>query len=115
MLPLTQLVLLTRNVRSFAHGVTRRAESHLDKEETVLAFDLGGGTLDLSLIESKARHLKVLRTGGNMHLGGQDFDQRIVDWLVAVSAKPVYSAHARAPRTLHATPVTLRLDACWSV
>ena len=51
----------------------------------MLAFDLGGGTLDLSLIESKARHLKVLRTGGNMHLGGQDFDQRIVDWLVAVS------------------------------
>ena len=52
----------------------------------MLAFDLGGGTLDLSLIECKGRHMKVLRTGGNMHLGGQDFDQRLVDWFLSVRA-----------------------------
>ncbi len=57
---------------------------HLDKsgEATILVFDLGGGTLSLSLIEVGVGVVEVKATSGDNHLGGDDWDQRIVDWLV---------------------------------
>ncbi len=56
----------------------------LDNEATqkVLVYDLGGGTFDVSIIEIEDGTFTVLATGGDTHLGGDDFDQRIVDYLV---------------------------------
>jgi molecular chaperone DnaK len=52
------------------------------KEQTVLVFDLGGGTFDVSLLEIGDGVFEVKATNGNTHLGGDDWDQRIIDWLV---------------------------------
>ncbi|MGI6743320.1 MAG: molecular chaperone DnaK [Eubacteriales bacterium] len=57
----------------------------LDKEATdakIMVYDLGGGTFDVSLLEISDGVFEVLATGGNTHLGGDDFDQRIVNWIV---------------------------------
>ena len=57
---------------------------HLDKETeaTILVFDLGGGTFDVSLLEVGEGVVEVKATSGDNHLGGDDWDQRVVDWLV---------------------------------
>src|SRR6266496_3917459 len=56
----------------------------LDKEhdQTILVFDLGGGTYDVSLLDIGEGVIEVQATSGDMHLGGDDWDQRIVDWLL---------------------------------
>jgi molecular chaperone DnaK len=56
----------------------------LDKEEeqTILVFDLGGGTFDVSVLELSEGIFQVKSTSGNTHLGGDDWDQRVIDWLV---------------------------------
>ena len=56
----------------------------IDKEEDqkVMVYDLGGGTFDVSIIEMGDGVQEVLATAGNNHLGGDDFDQRIMDWLI---------------------------------
>src|ERR1700733_9854343 len=56
----------------------------LDKEEeqTVLVFDLGGGTFDVSVLEISEGIFQVKSTSGNTQLGGDDWDQRVIDWLV---------------------------------
>jgi molecular chaperone DnaK len=56
----------------------------LDKEqdETILVFDLGGGTFDVSLLDIGEGVIEVQSTSGDMHLGGDDWDQRIVEWLL---------------------------------
>jgi len=53
-----------------------------DKEQTILVFDLGGGTFDVSLLELAEGVVEVKATSGDNHLGGDDWDQRIMDWLV---------------------------------
>ncbi|WP_031465656.1 molecular chaperone DnaK [Sciscionella sediminilitoris] len=53
-----------------------------EKEQTILVFDLGGGTFDVSLLEVGDGVVEVRATSGDNHLGGDDWDQRIVDWLV---------------------------------
>ncbi|MCK7638318.1 molecular chaperone DnaK [Corynebacterium sp. P7202] len=53
-----------------------------DKEQTILVFDLGGGTFDVSLLEIGDGVVEVQATSGDNDLGGDDWDQRIVDWLV---------------------------------
>ncbi|MGH3181588.1 MAG: molecular chaperone DnaK [Streptosporangiaceae bacterium] len=57
---------------------------HLEKEgeATILVFDLGGGTFDVSLLEVGEGVVEVKATNGDNHLGGDDWDQKIVDWLV---------------------------------
>ena len=57
----------------------------IDKEQDqkVLVYDLGGGTFDVSIIEMGDGVQEVLATAGNNHLGGDDFDQRIVDWMIS--------------------------------
>ena len=57
---------------------------HLEKdnEATILVFDLGGGTFDVSLLEVGDGVVEVKATSGDNHLGGDDWDQRVVDWLV---------------------------------
>jgi molecular chaperone DnaK len=57
----------------------------LDKEEqeqTILVFDLGGGTFDVSVLEISEGIFQVKATSGNTHLGGDDWDQRVMDWLI---------------------------------
>ncbi len=53
-----------------------------DKDQTILVFDLGGGTFDVSLLEIGEGVIEVKATNGDNHLGGDDWDQRIIDWLV---------------------------------
>ena len=53
-----------------------------NKEQTVLVFDLGGGTFDVSILEIGEGVFEVKSTSGNTHLGGDDWDQEVIDWLV---------------------------------
>ena len=55
----------------------------LDKEQKVLVYDLGGGTFDVSILDIGDGVFEVLSTNGNTRLGGDDFDQRIIDYLVS--------------------------------
>ncbi len=74
------------NVRRIINEPTAAALAYgLDKkeDETILVFDLGGGTFDVSLLEVGEGVIEVKSTSGDTHLGGDDWDQRIVDWIVA--------------------------------
>ncbi len=62
---------------SLAYGLDKK------KEEKVAVYDLGGGTFDISVLEIGDGVFEVKATNGDTHLGGDDFDQRIIDWLVA--------------------------------
>ena len=53
-----------------------------DKDETILVFDLGGGTFDVSILELSEGTFEVQATNGDTHLGGDAFDQKIIDWMV---------------------------------
>ena len=63
---------------SLAYGLDKQ-----DKQETVLVYDLGGGTFDVSILELGDGVFEVKSTSGNNHLGGDDFDKRIMDYLVS--------------------------------
>ena len=54
-----------------------------ENDQKVMVYDLGGGTFDVSIIEMGDGVQEVLATAGNYHLGGDDFDKKIMDWLVA--------------------------------
>jgi molecular chaperone DnaK len=60
---------------SLAYGLDKK------KEETIAVYDLGGGTFDISILELGEGTFQVKSTNGNTHLGGDDFDQRVMDWL----------------------------------
>jgi len=60
---------------SLAYGMDKK------KEETIAVYDLGGGTFDISILELGEGTFQVKSTSGDTHLGGDDFDQRIMDWL----------------------------------
>ncbi len=62
---------------ALAYGLDKEAA-----EQTVLVFDLGGGTFDVSVLEIGDGVFEVKATSGNTHLGGDDWDQRVIDWLV---------------------------------
>jgi molecular chaperone DnaK len=53
-----------------------------DHDQTILVFDLGGGTFDVSILDLGEGVFEVKSTAGNTHLGGDDWDQRVIDWLV---------------------------------
>ncbi len=61
---------------SLAYGLDKRG-----KDETIAVFDLGGGTFDISILELGDGVFEVKSTNGDTHLGGDDFDQVIIDWL----------------------------------
>jgi molecular chaperone DnaK len=63
---------------SLAYGLDKK------KQEKILVFDLGGGTFDVSILEVGDGVFEVKSTSGDTHLGGDDFDKRIVDWMVSV-------------------------------
>jgi molecular chaperone DnaK len=62
---------------SLAYGLDKKAD------EKIAVFDLGGGTYDISILELGDGVFEVKSTNGDTHLGGDDFDQKIIDWLVA--------------------------------
>ena len=62
---------------ALAYGLDKK------KEETIAVFDLGGGTYDISILELSEGVFEVKSTNGDTHLGGDDFDQRVIDWLVS--------------------------------
>ncbi|BEJ53691.1 molecular chaperone DnaK [Lentilactobacillus buchneri] len=62
---------------ALAYGLDKQ-----EKDEKILVYDLGGGTFDVSILELGDGVFQVLSTNGDTHLGGDDFDQRIIDWLV---------------------------------
>lgn len=62
---------------ALAYGLTKK------KDEQIVVYDFGGGTFDISVLDVSADTVEVKATGGDTHLGGDDFDQRIMDWLVA--------------------------------
>ena len=53
-----------------------------EKEQKIMVYDLGGGTFDVSIIEIGDGVIEVLSTNGDTHLGGDDFDQKIIDWMI---------------------------------
>lgn len=72
------------NVRRIINEPTAAALSYgldKDQEQNIVVYDLGGGTFDVSVIEMGDGIQKVLATAGNNHLGGDDFDQRIIEYL----------------------------------
>ena len=54
-----------------------------EKEQKIMVYDLGGGTFDVSIIDIGDGVIEVLSTNGDTHLGGDDFDQKIIDWMLA--------------------------------
>ncbi|CAN5902149.1 molecular chaperone DnaK [soil metagenome] len=62
---------------ALAYGLDKK------KEEKIAVFDLGGGTYDISVLELAEGVFEVKSTNGDTHLGGDDFDQRLIDWLVS--------------------------------
>jgi len=74
------------NVKRIINEPTAAALAYgIDKgeDQNIVVYDLGGGTFDVSVIEMGDGIQKVLATAGNNHLGGDDFDQRVIDYLVA--------------------------------
>ncbi len=61
---------------SLAYGLEKKGD------EVIAVYDLGGGTFDISLLELGEGTFQVLSTNGDTHLGGDDFDQRVIDWLI---------------------------------
>ena len=62
---------------ALAYGLDKK------KDETIVVYDFGGGTFDLSVLEVSSDTIEVKAIGGDTHLGGDDFDQRIIEWIVA--------------------------------
>jgi molecular chaperone DnaK len=62
---------------ALAYGLDKK------KDETIAVYDLGGGTFDISVLEVGEGVVEVKSTNGDTHLGGDDFDQKVIDWLVA--------------------------------
>jgi len=72
-------------ISTFRYGLD--ASKAKDKEENILVFDLGGGTFDVSLLNVDGGVFEVKATAGDTHLGGEDFDQRLMDHLIGVFEK----------------------------
>lgn len=69
-------VLNEPTAAALAYGLNKK------KDERIIVYDFGGGTFDISVLEVSADTIEVKATGGDTHLGGEDFDQRIMDWLI---------------------------------
>ena len=76
---------------SLAYGLDKK------KDEKIAVFDLGGGTYDISILEIGEGVFEVKSTNGNTHLGGEDFDQRVMDWL-ATEFKKDYGIDLRTDK-----------------
>ena len=69
-------IIIEPTAAALAYGVDK------ESEQKIMVYDLGGGTFDVSILDIGEGVLEVLSTAGDTHLGGDDFDQRIIDWMV---------------------------------
>ena len=72
-----QRIINEPTAAALAYGVDK------ESEQKIMVYDLGGGTFDVSILEIGDGVVEVLATAGNNHLGGDDFDQRIIDWMAS--------------------------------
>ncbi|XP_057436304.1 heat shock cognate 70 kDa protein-like [Lotus japonicus] len=120
---------------AIAYGLEKR--TNCEEERSIFIFDLGGGTFDVSLLTIKGKDFKVQATAGNTHLGGEDFDNRMVEYFVeefkrkskldiagnSKALRRLRSACERAKRTLSWTTCTTvevdslfqGIDFCFSI
>ena len=75
--PEVERIINEPTAAALAYGIDKT-----DKEQKVLVYDLGGGTFDVSILELADGTFEVLSTNGDTHLGGDDFDNVVVDWMV---------------------------------
>nr|XP_017220948.1 PREDICTED: heat shock cognate 70 kDa protein-like isoform X2 [Daucus carota subsp. sativus] len=75
-------ILVEPTAAAIAYGLDQKLTSSSSGEKIVLVFDLGGGTFDVSLLNITKNSCKVLATAGDTHLGGEDFDNRLLKYLV---------------------------------
>ncbi|XP_017245785.1 heat shock cognate 70 kDa protein [Daucus carota subsp. sativus] len=75
-------ILVEPTAAAVAYGLDKQLTSSSAGEKVVLIFDLGGGTFDVSLLKIKKDNVKVLATAGDTHLGGEDFDNRLLNHVV---------------------------------
>ncbi len=66
---------------ALAYGLNKK------KDERIVVYDFGGGTFDISILEVTEDTIEVKATGGNTHLGGEDFDHKIIEWIIAQYTK----------------------------
>ena len=76
---------------ALAYGLDKK------KNEKIAVYDFGGGTFDISVLEVAENVVEVLSTNGDTHLGGDDIDQKVMEWLIANSRK---SRASTCPRTV---------------
>ncbi len=69
-------VLNEPTAAALAYGLNKK------KDERIIVYDFGGGTFDISILEVSADTIEVKATGGDTHLGGEDFDQKVMDWII---------------------------------
>ncbi len=79
---------------ALAYGLTKKGE------KKIVVYDFGGGTFDISILDVSEDTVEVKATGGDTHLGGDDFDQRIMDWLVSEFKKDQGIDLAKDPLSL---------------
>uniref|UniRef100_A0A175YPE2 Heat shock protein 70 n=1 Tax=Daucus carota subsp. sativus TaxID=79200 RepID=A0A175YPE2_DAUCS len=75
-------ILVEPTAAAVAYGLDQKLTSSSVGQRTVLIFDLGGGSFDVSLLQIKKGNFKVLATAGDTHLGGEDFDNRLLNHFV---------------------------------
>ncbi|KAL8157577.1 hypothetical protein AgCh_002331 [Apium graveolens] len=75
-------LLVEPTAAAVAYGIDKNLTSSSAGEKVVPIFDLGGGTFDVSLLKIKKDNFEVLATAGNTHLGGEDFDNRMLNYFV---------------------------------
>lgn len=95
---------------AFSYGVQNK-----EAEETILVYDLGGGTFDVSVIRIDAEGVRILVTGGNHELGGKDWDDRLINWLATAfeeenGVNPLTDPHAHQELRMKAEAVKKRLS-----
>jgi len=71
-----QRIINEPTAAALAYGLDKK------KDEKIVVYDFGGGTFDVSVLEISENTIEVKSTGGDTHLGGDDFDQRIIEWIV---------------------------------
>ncbi|KAL1827817.1 hypothetical protein ACET3Z_006229 [Daucus carota] len=121
-------ILVEPTAAAVAYGLGQKLTSSLAEEKIVLIFDLGGGTFDASLLKVKKNNIKVLATAGNTHLGGEDFDNRLLHHFVeefkrkhredisrnSKSLRRLRSACEKAKRVLsHNAMTTINVDSLY--
>ncbi len=91
---------------SLAYGLDKK------KDEKIAVYDLGGGTFDISILEIGDGVFEVRATNGDTHLGGDDFDKRIIDWIVAEFKKQEGIDLARDPMAMQRLKETAEKAKC---